>query len=148
MDEKSIYYDSEKSSAGGGTESREKRAKPTKLEPLTAKIIDGIIKVHKTLGPGFTKSVYHAALALELKSGELNIEENRQVPIVYNGTQVGTQNLDIVVDGQVILELKTVDQLEPADYAQLRSYLRAAGLEVGLLVNFARERSDFRRVEI
>ena len=141
MEENSSFYEGEKSSP-------ERRSKPTKLEPLTAKIIDCIIKVHKVLGPGFPRSVYHNALDVELKAAGMTVESDKELPVMYQGQQVGTTTLDVVVDGQVILALLTVDQVDAAHYAQLRSYLRAAGLEVGLLVNFARERSDFRRVEL
>ena len=67
--------------------------------------------------------------------------------VVYEGEEVGRHRLDLLVDTRLILELKTVEDLAKAHYAQVRSYLKATGLSVALLVNFAKERADFRRIE-
>mgnify|MGYP000049957953 CR=1 FL=1 len=115
---------------------------------LTERIIQGIVKVHRTLGPGFLESIYRNALVLELIGKGLKVESEKEVTVYYEGRPVGTHRLDILVEGKVVLELKTVEQLTAAHYAQIRSYLKATGLNVGLLVNFAKQRSDFRRVEL
>ena len=116
-------------------------------DKLTETIIECIIKVHQGLGPGFLESVYRNALLLELKRSRLVTEAEKEVIVRYHGEEVGRHRLDLLVEGKVILELKTVDELNPAHYAQLRSYLKATGLPIGLLVNFAKEKADFRRLE-
>lgn len=117
-------------------------------DKVTEAIIRCIIKVHKTLGPGFAKDVYRNAMMLELKNTSYTAEAQKEIVIDYEGQPVGSHKLDVVVDNSVILEVKTVEKLEPVHYAQVRSSLRATGLKVGLLINFALERSDFRRVEL
>ena len=126
----------------------ERNNKLWETEALTKEIIKCIIKVHKTLGPGFLESIYHNALVIELIEAGLKVERERGVEVYYRDKLVGSHRLDIVVENQVVLELKTVSELGPVCYAQLRSYLKALQLEVGLLVNFAKERADFRRVEL
>jgi GxxExxY protein len=118
-----------------------------KHEALTERIIGCIVKVHRTLGPGFVEAIYRRALVIELRRGGLQVQAEKEVAVFYEGEHVGTHRLDLVVDDAVVLELKAVPELAAAHYEQLRSYLRASGLEVGLLVNFGRERSDFRRIE-
>ena len=107
-----------------------------------------MIRVHQVLGPGFVERVYHNALVLELSASDLEIEPEKEIVVRYRDHVVGKHRLDLVVGGVVVIELKTVDELSKAHYAQLRSYLKAANLHIGLLVNFAKEKADFRRVEI
>ena len=115
---------------------------------LTEKIIDCIIQVHQELGPGFLENIYRNALLIELRRHGLRVEAEKEVPVRYRGVEVGKHRLDLLVEGRVVLELKSVDQLTGVHYAQLRSYLKATGCEVGLLVNFNDSRADFRRVEL
>ena len=115
---------------------------------ITGRVIQCIIHVHQTLGPGFLESVYRRALLIELRKQDLATEAEKEVVVYYDGQKVGRHRLDLLVEGQVILELKTVETLSKAHYAQVRSYLRATRLDVALLVNFADDRADFRRVEI
>jgi GxxExxY protein len=114
---------------------------------LTGRVIQCIIHVHQTLGPGFLESVYRRALLIELRKQDLTTEAEKEVVVYYDGRKVGRHRLDLLVEGQLILELKTVEALSKAHYAQVRSYLRATRLNVALLVNFADDRADFRRVE-
>ena len=118
-----------------------------KHEALTQQIIGCVVKVHRTLGPGFLEAIYHRALCIELLRSGLRVETEKPVPVSYEGEEVGLHRLDLVVEGTVVLELKAVPDLVAAHYEQLRSYLRASGLDVGLLINFGRERSDFRRID-
>lgn len=118
-----------------------------KHEGLTQQIIGCVVQVHRTLGPGFVEPIYRRALVIELRSGGLHVEVEKEVAVYYKGEHVGTHRLDLVVNEIVVLELKAVSELAAAHYEQLRSYLRASSLQVGLLINFGRERSDFRRVE-
>ena len=85
---------------------------------------------------------------IELKKNGIPAESEKEVTVHYEGEEVGLHRIDILVDDEVILELKTVEQLNRAHYGQLRSYLKATGLKVGLLVNFSKERADFRRIEM
>lgn len=117
-------------------------------EELTDKIINACINVHKELGPGFLESVYHAALRLELARQGLAFESEKEVKIKYLGVEVGLHRLDLFVEDEVVLELKTVEDLNKKYYAQVRSYLKAANKKVGLLVNFADFKLDVRRVEV
>jgi GxxExxY protein len=114
---------------------------------LTQVIIDGIIKVHQVLGPGFLESIYRRALVLEFRSRQLFVETEKDIVVCYQGEEVGRHRLDIVVENRAIVELKTVEELSKAHYAQVRSYLKATGLGVAILVNFAKEKADFRRIE-
>ena len=117
------------------------------LDTLTERVIWCIITVHQTLGPGFPESVYRNALVIELGKRGLTSNIEHYIGIVYKGHPVGRHILDLLVDGQLIVEVKAVESLGKAHYAQVRSYLKATGLERALLVNFAGPRADFRRVE-
>ena len=115
---------------------------------LTEAIIQCIIKVHQTLGSGFLERIYSRALIIELTKRGLTVETEKETVIYYQGEEVGRHRLDILVENEVIVELKTVAELSKAHYAQVRSYLKATGMKVALLVNFAKEKADFRRVEL
>ena len=117
-------------------------------DPLTSRIIEAVIKVHQSLGPGFVESIYHNALILELGRRGMAIDTEKRVPVYYEGQIVGTHRLDLAVEHEIIIETKTVTALNNAHYAQVRSYLRAANMKVGLLVNFSLEKADFRRIEL
>ncbi len=77
----------------------------------------------------------------------LQVETEKEVIIYYEGEEVGKHRLDILVENRVIVELKTVEDLSKAHYAQVRSYLKATNLRIGFLVNFAGHKADFRRIE-
>lgn len=115
---------------------------------ITEQIIKAVIKVHRTLGPGFLESVYQNSLLIELESQGLRTEPEKEIVVTYEGRPVGNHRLDLVVEERIIVELKAVEDLSQAHYAQLRSYLKASRLETGLLINFAKEKADFRRVEV
>ena len=116
-------------------------------DELTEAIFQCIVRVHVTLGPGFLESIYRKALVIELRQAGFKVEAEKEITVLYRGEEVGLHRLDLLVDGRVILELKTVEELSRAHYAQVRSYLKASGLMLGLLVNFLKVRSDFRRIE-
>jgi len=111
-------------------------------------IIQYIIKVHKELGPGFLESIYRNSLLIEISSVGLKIEKEKEVKILYKGHDVGIHRIDILVENTIIIELKTVESLSKAHYSQVRSYLKATGLNLGILVNFSKEKADFRRIEM
>jgi GxxExxY protein len=114
---------------------------------ITGSIITCIIRVHQCLGPGFVEKIYRRALIVECARRGIRIETEKEVNIYYEGVHVGRHVLDLLVEGKVIVELKTVEALSKAHYKQVRSYLRATDLEIALLVNFADVRSDVRRIE-
>ncbi len=118
------------------------------LEKLTDRIIKACINVHIQLGPGFLESIYHKALEVELNKQGLEFQTEKEYKISYDGIEVGTRRLDLLVEDAVIVELKTVEEMHKKYYAQLRSYLKATNKEVGLLVNFADFKVDIRRVEL
>ena len=113
---------------------------------LTRLVIEAIIAVHNTLGPGFVEQIYQRALAIEFKKRGLRFATEAEVVITYEGQPIGRHRLDFLIEDKVIVELKAVEDLGKAHYAQVRSYLRATGLAIGLLVNFSRERADYRRI--
>lgn len=113
---------------------------------LTERIIECVIRVHQTLGPGFLESIYQNALLIELELHGLHVAREHEIRIHYADRFVGKHKLDLVVEDAVIIELKAVEDLSRAHYAQVRSYLRASGLKTALLINFAKEKADFRRV--
>jgi GxxExxY protein len=115
-------------------------------DALTRAIIDAIIKVHKVLGPGFGEAIYRRALVVELKKQNISVATEVEVSVAYEGQIVGQYRLDLLVEGTVIVEVKVVEALSKVHYSQIRSYLRATGLSVALLVNFDCPKADYRRV--
>jgi GxxExxY protein len=115
-----------------------------KHKELTAKIIDCAYKVHRELGFGFLESIYQNALVIELTKAGLQSEREKRIQVYYGGKVVGDFIADILVEGKVILELKSVSQVHPAHEAQLINYLKATGMNVGLLINFG-EKVEIKR---
>ena len=100
-------------------------------------ILDAAFRVHTTLGPGLLESVYEAALTHELRKAGLEVETQVPIPVVYDGVKLAIGfRLDVLVEGKVILELKSCEQLIPIHSKQLLNYLRLADLRLGLLFNF------------
>ena len=107
------------------------------FDDLSKQVIGAAIDVHRQLGPGFLESLYEQALSLEFGKRRIVFEAQREIVISYDGVPIGKHILDLVVESQLVVELKAVKALEDIHYAQLRSYLRATGMKVGLLLNFA-----------
>lgn len=107
------------------------------LNRLTERIIGAAIEVHRHLGPGLLESAYGTCLAYELGQLGLAVERQKPLPLVYKDIRLDQgYRLDLLVEGQVIVELKVVDQLTPVHAAQVLSYLKLSGCNVGLLINF------------
>jgi len=113
---------------------------------LTEKIIGAAFKVQNTLGAGFLEKVYENALSIELRKCGLAVEIQKAFPVRYEGTIVGDYVADLVVSAKVVVECKAVSNLDPVHEAQLMNYLKASGLRVGLLMNFARPKLQYRRL--
>jgi GxxExxY protein len=116
------------------------------INDITYKINGAIFEVNKILGPGFLEKVYENALLFELK--DRGLEAAKQVPIKvpYKENLVGEYFADILVENQVIIELKTVENLDNNHEAQLLNYLKATGIKVGILVNFKQTRAEIKRM--
>ena len=106
-------------------------------EALTERIIGAAIEVHRRLGPGFLESVYEVILAYELQKRGLTAERQKPMPIIYDNIRFDEAfRSDLVVNGKVIAELKSVEALLPVHAKQVRTQLRLSGLKLGLLINF------------
>ena len=116
------------------------RRGPVQLEAELSRIshqaVGAAMEVHRVLGPGFLESVYEEALSAELQMRGVPFERQVPAPVVYKGVVVGEGRLDMVVRNTVIVELKTVEALTQIHTAQLLSYRKATGCQLGLLINF------------
>ena len=112
-------------------------ALPVETEKIAREVVDAAYKVHKSLGPGLLESVYELCLCHELRTRGLKVEKQVDVPIVYEGlTMDGGLRLDMLVENELIVELKAVETMLPVFEAQLLSYLRLMHKRLGLLINF------------
>lgn len=108
---------------------------------LAKTVIDLCIKIHKKLGPGLLESAYEGCLTYELKKQGLKACRQVSIPLIYDGIEIGEGfRADIIVDDKLILELKSVGELQRVNYSQLLTYLRLTGLKLGLLINFGENR--------
>ena len=119
---------------------------PLEHEKLTEKIIGAAIEVHRRLGPGFIESFYENALVIELRKRGLVVKQQIEVPVSYDGTEVGRHRLDLFVEDTIVVELKAVKKFEDIHFAIVKSYLKAVGRNHGLLLNFAAVTLDVKRV--
>lgn len=106
------------------------------FEALSGRILEAAVAVHKALGPGFLESVYQKALEVALRHRELPFQQQKEIHIFFEQEDIGVHKLDLVVGDEIVVELKAVKALEDIHYAQVKSYLKATGLHVGLLLNF------------
>jgi GxxExxY protein len=107
------------------------------LERLGAQVVDAAYTVHRALGPGLLESVYEACLARELANRGLAVRAQVPMPVVYDGVRFDAGfRLDILVEERIVVEVKSVETLLGVHIAQLRTYLKLAGLPLGFLVNF------------
>ena len=107
-----------------------------RFEPTSGEVIAAALAVHCELGPGFLEAIYHNAMCVALSHRTIPFETQKPIPVFFEGSEVGLQKLDLVVKEEIVVELKAVKALEEIHKAQLRSYLRASNLKVGLLLNF------------
>lgn len=107
------------------------------LNSISGAVIDAAIAVHRELGPGLLEAAYEACLEYELLDRGFQVERQKELPVVYRGIKVDCGfRLDLLVNGVVIVELKSVERLDPIHEAQVLTYLKLTRLHLGLLMNF------------
>ncbi len=116
-------------------------------DELTEKIIGACYEVHNELGPGFTERIYHNALKISLEKHSLEYVSEKSFPVKFQESLVGNFRIDLIVEDRVVIEIKALTSMIPKIFeAQLLSYLKAANLKVGLLVNFGNRKCQIRRL--
>jgi GxxExxY protein len=109
---------------------------PPSLEILVRNTIGACLAVHRELGPGMSETVYARACCIELAARGIPFEAEKSMAVKYRGKFLCHQRLDLFVDQQLVVELKSLEQIHPVHIAQVVSYLRVTGARVGLIVNF------------
>ena len=106
------------------------------LNRLTERIIGCAIEVHRQLGPGLLEATHESALCIEMEAAGLHFQRQVAIPVTYKGKPIGEYRLDLLVEDRVIVEIKSVERLDPVFDAQVLTYLRVTHKKVGLLINF------------
>ena len=114
-------------------------------DDLTKRVIGASYQVYNTLGSGFLESVYEKSLAIELNKLEIRHVTQAPLQVMYDGHIVGDFLADILIEGELVIELKAVAKLATAHEVQLVNYLAATGLDIGLLLNFGPDKVDVKR---
>jgi len=121
----------------------------TEIEELAHQAVDCGFRVHKELGPGLLESVYETVLAIGLSNAGLRVERQKPIPILFDGVSIPDAfRADLIVDGQLIIEIKSLERLAPVHSKQLLTYVRLMEQPLGLLMNFGCEtfRESVKRV--
>jgi len=116
------------------------------INELSNRIIGLALEVHKALGPGFVEKIYQKALAYEFKEAKITFEEQKRIKVNYKGVYLGDQRVDFLVQNEIILELKSVSEINEIHEAQLLSYLKTTDKRLGLILNFAKKKLDIKRL--
>jgi GxxExxY protein len=116
------------------------------INEITYAINGAVFEVNRVLGAGFLEKVYENALLIELKSRGLKADSQVPIKVYYKDKVVGEYTADLLVEEEVIIELKTVERLDKIHEAQLLNYLRATGIQVGILVNFRHTKAEIKRM--
>jgi GxxExxY protein len=109
------------------------------VEAIVTKTIGCALRVHQSLGPGYTEAIYHDAMGIDLMLEGLRYEREVAIQLTYRGQPLRPHRLDLVVEGLLVVELKAVERLAKVHESQILSYLRAGQYKVGLLMNFNSE---------
>jgi len=117
-----------------------------KDEELSQQAIGAAIEVHRSLGPGFLESFYEEALCIELDILGVPYERQKTIEITYRNRKIGEHRLDLFIDGKLVLELKTVKEIDPIHYSVVRSYVKAAKATSGIILNFSSMPLTIKRV--
>lgn len=120
--------------------------KPLLYADITERILEAAFEVSKELGSGFLESVYKNAMVIALRAKGMKVEIEKPISVLFREQPVGQFYADLFVDGKVIVELKAVSVLMPEHSAQTINYLKATGIEVGLLINFGRPKIEYKRL--
>jgi GxxExxY protein len=115
------------------------------FEAITGKIIGSAYKVHQVLGFGFLESIYKKAMMIELEKNCLKIETEKPLKVYYDGTVIGDFFVDLMVENEVVVELKSVQAIAKEHEVQLVNYLTGIKKDVGLLINFGPNGVDIKR---
>jgi len=116
----------------------EKRGENSQRDPLTGKVIECAIEVHRALGPGLLESAYEECLCYELSAAGMRFRRQVPLPLTYKQVKLDCgYRLDVIVEGNLVVELKTVESILPIHEAQMLTYLRLSGIRTGLLLNFS-----------
>jgi GxxExxY protein len=108
-----------------------------RLNAITESVIGAAIHVHRALGPGLLESAYETCLAFELGKRGIRVEQQKPIPLIYEQVKLDCgYRIDLLVEGSVVVEIKSVDALAPIHEAQVITYLKLSGCKVGLLINF------------
>jgi GxxExxY protein len=113
---------------------------------LTYQIIGAAMEVHSELGPGYNEEIYQKALEIELRNRKISFEPQRSIMINFKGEMVGLKILDFWVEDKVVVEIKALSRMDTDHEAQVISYLKATGGEVGLLINFGVKKLEYKRI--
>ncbi|MCX5919176.1 MAG: GxxExxY protein [Deltaproteobacteria bacterium] len=108
------------------------------LNLLSSKVIEAAIKVHSELGPGLLESVYNSCMLVELREMNLDVKSEVPLPVFYRGKKIAEDGfrLDLLIEDTIIVELKSLENIQPVHKKQLLTYLRLANKPLGLLINF------------
>lgn len=113
---------------------------------ISFQIIAAVYEVHNVLGFGFLETVYQKALEKELRSRGLKAEAQKEIRVKYKDEDIGSYYADLIVNDEIILELKAVENLTKAHESQLLNYLKGTGLRLGFLINFGKDKAIYKRM--
>lgn len=116
------------------------------LNELSHRVIGIAIDVHKQLGPGFVEKIYEKALLHEFEKERVKYERQKIIKVQYRDTELGNQRLDLLVEGEIIVEVKATSKIIPEHKDQIISYLKTANKKLGLILNFGQKRLEVKRV--
>lgn len=116
------------------------------LNKLSERIIGIAIEIHKTLGPGFTEKIYEKALALKFDREKIKYLQQKVIKVKFENTLLGNQRIDFLAENEIILEIKTVNEINEIHKAQILSYLKTTNKKLGLILNFAKGTLEIKRV--
>jgi GxxExxY protein len=115
---------------------------------LTGVIIEAAYKVHNSLGCGLLEAVYEKALSWELECEGRKVSQQKEFKVFYRDKEVGVYFADLIIESKVIVEVKAVEKVTEVHKAQLLNYLRISGIRVGLVINFAKPRLEYKRLVV
>src|SRR4030095_8026655 len=117
-----------------------------KYSDITEKIIGCAMRIHQRMRNGYQELIYHRCLIIELKKAGLSFSNEMELPIFYEGIQVGKRRIDFLIDVKIVVEIKALSELTDAHLAQALNYLEMMDLEIGLLLNFGSKSLEIKRL--